>query len=296
MTQITKKIGLVTVLFNSATVLPGFFESLANQVFTDYWLFIIDNSIDDFSFKRAKELILEHDVKNVTLIKNGSNVGVATGNNQGINLSLEMGCEYVLLLNNDIEFKSPDLLGDMVALADKRKEKLLVPKIYFFDSGRIWCVGGHINKWKGTTTHRGEGEIDNGQYDSDAYTNYAPTCFMLIHKSVFKTIGLMDDKYFVYYDDVDFIWRSNKEKFSIYYCSRSEVWHKVSSSTGGSTSAFSTYYAERNRIYFIRKNLSVFVKIIALSYYFLTRPLKFNLFSKKLRRPFFSAVVDGLRM
>lgn len=292
----TAKVGLVTVLFNSAPVLPGFFESLSKQDFSDYWLYIIDNSIDELSFAAAEEVIAKYGIKNVTLIRNASNVGVATGNNQGIKLSREMGCEYVLLLNNDIEFKDTGLLTKMLALADQRQEKLIVPKIYFFDSGKIWCAGGKINRWTGTTLHTGEGEVDNGQFDTAGYTNYAPTCFMLIHRSVFDKIGVMDEKYFVYHDDTDFVWRANLAEFEIYYWPEGKVWHKVSSSTGGATSPFSVYYGERNRLYFIRKNFSRKNKIIAYLYYFLTRPLKWRFFSKKLRGRFLTGIRDGLKM
>lgn len=292
----TEKIGLVTVLFNSTDVLPGFFESLNRQDFRNYCLYIIDNSLDDLSYKSSATLIEQYGMKNVTLIKNAGNFGVAKGNNQGIELALENACEYVLLLNNDIEFGDPALLSKMLNVAKSHNEKLVVPKIYFFDSGHIWCAGGDINNWTGITTHRGEGEADNGQYNMDGHTNYAPTCFMLVHQSVFKKIGMMDEKYFVYYDDTDFVWRANHAGFGIYYWAAGEVKHKVSSSTGGSGSTFTTYYAQRNRLYFIRKNFGFSMKIISLTYYFLTRLLKFDLLSKKMRGHFFSAIKDGLKM
>jgi GT2 family glycosyltransferase len=292
----TEKIGLVTVLFNSADVLPGFFESMSRQDFKNYHLYIIDNSLDDLSHNSSVALIERYGMKNVTLIKNAENVGVAKGNNQGIQLALENACEYVLLLNNDIEFVDPELFSKMLDVAKNRNEKLVVPKIYFFDSGNIWCAGGDINDWTGTTTHRGEGETDKGQYDIDGRTKYAPTCFMLIHQSVFEKVGMMDEKYFVYYDDTDFVWRANHAGFRIYYWAAGEVKHKVSSSTGGSASAFTTYYAQRNRLYFIRKNFGFSMKVISLAYYFGTRLLKWKLFSEKLRKPFFSAVKDGLKM
>jgi len=164
-----------------------------------------------------------------------------------------------------------------------------------FDSGKIWCAGGDISAWKGTTRHRGEGAVDVGQFDDDIYTNYAPTCFMLIHRSVFKSVGLMDEKYFVYYDDTDFVWRANKLNFQIYYWASGNVWHKVSSSTGGAVSPFSIYYSERNRIYFIRKNFPPLIQVLAFIYYFFTRPLKWRLFKNNLRRSFFSGVMDGFR-
>lgn len=290
------RVGLVTVLFNSEDVLPGFFESLSAQKFSDYWLFILDNSLNEDSYKKSQELIEQYGLKNVTLIKNQKNIGVAAANNQGINLSLQMECDYVLLLNNDIEFHDVNLFDSLVHLADQANEKLIVPKIYFYDSRKIWCAGGSFSNFKGTVVHRGEGETDHGQYDKDGYIGYAPTCFMLIHKRVFDAIGIMDEKYFVYSDDADFIWRANKYGFRTYYWAKGLVLHKVSSSTGGGFSPFSTYYCERNRIYFIRKNFSPFMKLFALTFYIITRPLKWRFFSKELRPSFISGVIDGFKL
>lgn len=292
----TPKFGLVTVLFNSETVLPGFFESLAAQDFKDFWLFILDNSLNNISYNATLELIEKYGVKNVTLIKNTENVGVAKGNNQGTELALEMGCEYVILLNNDIEFQNPRLFSDLYTMVKTSNEKMVVPKMTFFDSGKIWCAGGAINPLTGTTTHRGEGMDDGKEFSVGMHVNYAPTCFMLIHRSVFDQIGLMDEKYFVYQDDTDFVWRANQAGFKIYYWPEGLIRHKVSSSTGGALSQFATYYCERNRIYFIRKNYGVAQKAVALTYYLMTRPLKFRFFSKRLRSHFFNGVRDGFKM
>jgi len=292
----TARIGLVTVLFGSESVLPGFFKSLAAQDYKDYWLFIIDNSLDSIPYQATQELIAQYGFKNVTLIKNEKNLGVARGNNQGTELALEMGCEYVLLLNNDIEFDSPRLFTDLVTVAETTQEKMLVPKITFFDSGKIWCAGGAILPWKGTTVHRGEGMDDGPEFSVAMPVNYAPTCFMLIHRSVFDSIGLMDEKYFVYQDDTDFVWRANQVGFRIYYWPDGLVKHKVSSSTGGAFSTFATYYCERNRVYFIRKNYRGAQKLVALSYYLLTRPLKFKFFTTRLREHYFKGIRDGFRL
>jgi GT2 family glycosyltransferase len=290
------RVGLVTVLFNSAAVLPGFFESLVNQKFSDYWLFIIDNSLDDVSFEMAKNFIKIHNLNNVSIIKNNSNVGVATGNNQGIQLALNSDCEYVLLLNNDIEFKDPDLLLNMLSVADERQEKIVVPKIYFHDTGRIWCAGGDIKKARLLFIHRGEGQADLGQYDSDAYVNYSPSCFMLIHASVFANVGLMDDLYFVYYDDADFIYRTNVFGYKVYYWAGGSIRHKVSSSTGGGESLFSIYYSTRNRIYFARKNFRVLNKVFACSYILITRLIKLVGYDSERRRKILRAIADGMAM
>jgi len=265
-----KKIGLVTVLFNSANVLPDFFSSLVRQTHGNYHVYIIDNSLDDHSFVAAQELISQHGIKDVSLIKNSDNVGVAEANNQGIALALADACDYVLILNNDIVFTDEHLFENMLLLAEQKKEKIVVPKIYYHDTGLLWYAGGKLNAWTCRTPHLGDREPDEGQYDQSGHTGYAPTCFMLVHQSVFETVGLMDPHYFVYYDDTDFVFRCKQKGLGVYYWPAGKVWHKVSSSTGGADNPFSIYYCNRNRRYFIDKNLNGFQRIFALNIYLAT--------------------------
>jgi len=287
----SRKLGLVTVLFNSSGVLPGFFESLYKQTDCEYVLYIIDNSLDDLSYTTAVELINLYDLKNVKLIKNEDNVGVAAGNNQGIFLALEDGCDYVLLLNNDIEFENEFLFSKMLSLAEERKEKIIVPKIYFFDSRKIWYAGGKLNKWIMTTPHLGEGDTDNGQFDIAKYTEYAPTCFMLIHNSVFNSVGMMDERYFVYYDDTDFVIRAANNGIRIWYWPDEIVLHKVSSSTGGAQSTFAVFYSNRNRLYFIKKNLSFVYKVSSFVFIAAVSSFKLCTYKRSLRK----ALIEGIK-
>lgn len=291
----TPKVGLVTVLYNSEDVLPDFFDSLAKQDYSAYWLYVIDNSPTDASLRIAQELAAQYRIHNVSFIRNTDNLGVATGNNQGIRLALEAGCEYVLLLNNDIEFKDAALLSKMIALADNQHEDMIVPKIYFHDTGLIWCAGGSFNTWRGTTRHRGEGQPDGPAFATDQHTDYAPTCFMLIRRAVFEKIGLMDEKYFVYYDDTDFVWRANAAGFRLKYWADGEVWHKVSSSTVGG-SLFSAYYATRNRVYFIRKQMGALHKYAALAFMFSTRLINFPQYNAAERAKIWQGIKVGLLM
>ena len=97
------KIGLVTVLYNGIEVLEDFFVSLNNQTYKNFTLYVIDNSPDDNTLNEAIKLSNKFNIDSV-FINNNDNCGVAKGNNQGIEKILENDCEYVLLLNNDIEF------------------------------------------------------------------------------------------------------------------------------------------------------------------------------------------------
>jgi len=290
------KVGLVTVLFNSDDVLEGFFKSLSIQTFIDYHLYIVDNTPSVKTDELIEKLSKIYSFSAFTHIKNESNVGVAKGNNQGIKLSLNDNTTYTLLLNNDIEFHDPELFSKLWEHAIANKESLIIPKILFFDTHKIWMAGGEFVLYKGITRHVGEGEEDNGLYSSEKYFKYAPTCFMLIENTVFGNIGLMDEKYFVYFDDTDFLYRAHLNGYKVKYLPQLCVLHKVSSSTGGNESAFSIYYSNRNRLYFIRKNFKAIRKLVAISVTLVTRIVKYINYGPYERKKLYSAVTDGLNM
>lgn len=294
--MIQPKLGLVTVLFNCPDVLPDFFRCLVRQTYTNYILYVIDNSTNDDSYSMCKELSEKYQLSNIVFIKNDNNMGVAAANNQGISAAIHADCDYVLLLNNDIEFDSQYLLEELVQESLNKNEPVIVPKITYFDSGKLWYAGGDINQWKGTTIHFGDRENDSDVFNQIVYTKYAPTCFMLIRKDVFEKVGMMDEDYFVYYDDTDFVFRLNAMRYKILYFPKISIVHKVSSSTGGDTSPFSVYYGNRNRIYFILKNLSGIRLLSALAFTLSTRVIKCFLYNKNLRKKMLSGLYDGIKL
>ena len=290
------KIGLVTVLFNSESVLEGFIKSLSIQTFLDYHLYLIDNTPGPETDRLIVRLFKQYPNVDYTHIKNDSNVGIAKGNDQGIELSLKHGCEYTLLLNNDIEFYQKDLLKEIYTCATEKGEDLIIPKIFYFGTNKIWMAGGTLQKYSGKTTHVGDHAENNGEFDQPAYFEYAPTCFMLIKNSVFKKIGIMDESYFVYYDDTDFIYRAIKAGYKIWYMPTLEVMHKVSTSTGGAESLFTIYYTNRNRIYFLRKNFKGLTKLIPLTFTLVTRLGKSLVYNKKQSISMWKAILAGFKM
>lgn len=262
-----KKIGIVTVLYNSEKVLDGFFQSLNGQTYKNFVLYAVDNNSPDESLKRIKALMVSSSFETI-LIEETNNWGVAKGNNIGISKALEDGCDYILLSNNDIEFGGATIENLFSGLR-RNLASMVVPKVLYFDSGRIWMAGGEFINFLGICRQYGCSQVDNGQYDVEKRITYAPTCFMLIEKSVFGEIGLMDEKYFVYYDDTDFVWRvTMKRHLPMFYIPSSVVRHKVSSSTGGSESDFTKYFSSRNFAYFTKKNYSYVHFLYAISFDF----------------------------
>jgi GT2 family glycosyltransferase len=288
-------IGIVTVLYNSDSVLPGFFSSLKQQTERRFRLYVFDNSESDSGLTLARLLAAQSGVDGVFKF-NGANRGIAAGNNQGIELALADGCTHVLLANNDTEFAA-DVLAGLVRVLDERGSAAVTPKFYYYGEEQlIWYAGGEIHPWTMRVPHHGMRERDTGQFDRQTFVGYAPTCFMLIRADVFAAVGRMDESYFVYYDDTDFVWRMAARGLRIAFAPQHVVLHKVSTSTGGAESLFTLYYSNRNRLYFIRKNLHGPRKWLSLSLMLATRPLRFVRLPKLKRARAWRGILDGLRM
>ena len=254
------KVGIVLVNYNGEKFQNECIKTIRQMSYTNYEIIIVDNNSKDNSISKAKS-----EFNDLVIIETGENYGVAKGNNIGIQEAIKRKCEYVLLLNNDTEVDK-DMLSNMVKKASK--DVMVTCKMYYFEPKNvIWCAGGKINWKRATTIHFGDGEIDRGQFDESKYVEYTPTCCLLIHRSIFDRVGLMDEKYFMYYDDTDFLARCNKLNLKTWYESSAKLWHKVSSSSGGSLSNISIYYGDRNRLYFINKHYKNKVSVTAFFYF-----------------------------
>lgn len=149
------KIGLVTVLYNSDEVLEGFFRTVSSQDNKNYCLYIIDNSANENTDKLIDSLLQKFPVSSYIHLKSNANIGVAAGNNIGIQKALEDGCSHVLLLNNDIEIPQSFLLKELLDLSEKKDESLIVPKIFYYPGGKIWMAGGYMDKFRALGVHYG---------------------------------------------------------------------------------------------------------------------------------------------
>ncbi len=248
------KVGVVTVTYNSRRVLDGFMLSLLRQTHSDFIFYAVDNASTDGTL----DGVCDYKDARVRVISNQKNLGVAEGNNQGIRAALEGGCGSVLLINNDTEFE-PSLLEILVQGLREHACDMIAPKILFHDNRKmIWCAGGGFNRSKGCVcVHYGIGQIDHGQFDVTRRVDHAPTCCLLVRKEVFARIGLMDSRYFVYFDDADFCFLAMRAGLKLFYLPSARLFHKASSLTGGQDSDFSVRYCTRNYVYFTLKNLGL---------------------------------------
>jgi GT2 family glycosyltransferase len=243
------RIGVVTVTYNSTAVIPTFMDSVLSQSHSDFILYVVDNASTDETLKR----VATYPDPRVVTIRNVDNIGVAEGNNVGIRAALGDGCDFILLLNNDTVFEA-ELFATLLRGLIARQCGMIVPKILYFDpSNKIWSAGGAFSLWRGMSWHFGFNQVDDGRFDEPIEVAYSPTCCMLISPYVFERIGLMDAKYFVYFDDTDFCLRAHREAMKLFYLPTARIYHKVSSLTGHRSNA-AIRYLIRNHVYYVMKH------------------------------------------
>jgi len=274
------KIALVTITYNSADVLRPFLDCVWKQTHSNLILYVIDNASSDLTLSI---LINEKDSR-LQVVKNSKNLGVAAANNQGIRKAILDGCDQVLVINNDVEFER-SLIEKLIKIQIKDKSSLVSPKMMYYDNpNHIWYAGSWFIKEKGyLPLHRGMRELDEGQYNKIIDVEYAPTCCLLIKKEVFQDIGLMDEKYFVYFDDTDFsyrVWKDGRHK--ILYYPHVEFYHKVGSLTKSFEKDEKKIYRGnfflqqniKNHIYFLKKIGGLF-SYTFIAWLFLRNNIKF---------------------
>lgn len=246
-------IAVVIVNWNGRRFFERCLSALAAQTRAPDAIIVVDNGSTDDSVAYLRQAWPA-----VEVIPLGRNAGVAAGNNVGIEAALEAGATHVLILNSDA-YLAPDALERLVQALDGRAGWAATPKIlYSADPRRIWSAGGDFEWWKGVARDRGTDQLDAGQFDQPDDVDYANTCCLLVRREAFERTGMMDEAYFMYFDDSDFSARLRRNGGRILYVPTAHVRHDVQGSSGGSPSspsAFALYYYTRNRPYFIRRNV-----------------------------------------
>jgi GT2 family glycosyltransferase len=212
-------------------------NSLRLVEYRNFRILVVDNASTDGTCEAIKKQFPD-----VELIVNRENLRFAGGNNIGIRYALEHGADFVLLLNNDTVVDKHFLTYLTVAAATNPQIGMVGPKIYYFgDQQRLWFAGGKIVWWKGLISHIGIREKDHGQYDTQGETDYITGCCVLVRRSVIESIGMLDERYFIYGEDADWCVRAIRKGYKLVFVPASIICHKVSVSAGGHLSWFKNW-------------------------------------------------------
>jgi GT2 family glycosyltransferase len=222
-------------------------------------IFVFDQASEDGSGKKLQGMY-ENDGQ-VEIIINEKNHGFAVGMNIGIQKALDMGAEYVFILNNDtiVDDYCIQLLYDV--LKNESKAAVAGPAImYYSNPEKLWQAGGYFNKIKMGVMVPDKGKLLSEISPKISSVEFLTGCALLIPRSTFQTIGLFDPSLFFYGDDVDYGLRVKEAGLNMFFVPEAKVWHKIEDITVDRTTPYVLYHLARSTVIMLRKRFSGFEK------------------------------------
>lgn len=279
------KVSVVTPNYNGEKFLKAFFESLDNDSEFIGEVIIIDNGSSD----NSKAYINTHTFTfPVRLIENSQNLGFAPAVNQGIS---NAKYEYIFSLNNDTALKKGSI-KHMIDLISSKPDIFSVQAkmLQFNNRDLIDDVGDEYNllAW---TKKTGENHNSNEYVQvKEIFSSCAGAA--MYKKSLLEEVGMFDDNFFAYMEDVDLAIRSRINGYRNLLCPQAIVYHVGSATSGSRYNEFKVRLAARNNVWVVYKNIPIVFKITNFIFLFLGFLIKYLFFVKK---GFGSIYLAGIR-
>lgn len=269
---------IIIVNWNGKEHLRKCLSSLFTKIVTsDFKIIVVDNNSSDNSVE-----IVKKDFPQVILIKNSVNQGYSKANNQGIQYALKKGAKNILLLNNDVEIKNNYWLDDLSSLLDSDNQIGIVGCKLLYPNGTIQHAGGVLKL--GTHFHRGEYEVDKGQYDKVEFVDYVTGAALMIKSAVIHEVGMFDEGFTpLYYEDTDLCVRVRLLRYNILYTPKPVLIHHCGASSKKIGEQIKKLYSRRNFIRFLLLNYKI-IDILKWIFLFESREVIRCLVVKSLHR------------
>jgi GT2 family glycosyltransferase len=206
--------------------------------------------VDNGSWDGSTSALTNYFGEAIDLIVNEENLGFAKGINVGIRRALAQGAKWVLLLNNDTVI-APDMVEQLMNVADCQLDVgILAPAIFYYDQpDRVWRLGDRRYAWLPIPLKVPTRELKAGKTLS---IDYVTGCAMLVKREVWQRIGLLDERFFMYYEDADFCQRAASAGYKVMCVTQAKVWHKVSVSSARVPS-ITRYRSAKSKVLFFRQ-------------------------------------------
>ena len=251
------KIAIIIINWNTYQLTFNCLKSLEACIYKNKTIFFVDNGSKDGS---GDKIALEFPETNY--IKNKNNEGFTGANNKALKVILKQNFEYVLLLNNDTEV-NPNFLS-LLETRMKSDKNLAATQPLILDlqnKNTIWNAGGSLNTFFCFFKTRYNGITYKPKLKIDTSTQWISGCCLLVKIAVIKKVGLLDNRFFAYFEDADWSIRMTNLGYKLGVVPESIIYHFKSGSTKknnpfneGYLSPYAHYLNVRNHIYLINKH------------------------------------------
>lgn len=234
------RFSLIVLNWNGHDLLKGCLSSIAQQTCNDFETLVVDNGSTDESCA-----LVEREFPGMRLIRNDRNLGFCEGNNVAMR---QARGEFIVLVNNDAELH-PDFLTELAAGCDADPDAgMYATRVLMFDRRDLIDSAGLLVYPDGVCRSRGWLDPDGPVYDEGADVLGPVGCAAAYRRAMLVDIGLFDERYFAYLEDLDLAMRGQLRGWRCRYVPRALSYHKKSM-TSGYHSAFKAHLVERNRIW-----------------------------------------------
>lgn len=251
-------ISIITVNYNGCAHTLDLLRSARQLSYKNTEVIVVDNA--------SSESVdaIEEQYPEAVLIRSKINLGFAGGNNVGIRAAKGA---YLYLVNNDTVLPEHALEPLLLSAQQHEDAGIICPKILYYDDPGTIQYAGYTAIHPITIRNKGIGyqEKDKGQYDKPTITALAHGAAMFIPKTVAQKTGLMAEQFFLYYEEIDYAERIKRVGYKILYEPGSTILHKESMSVG-KESVLKAYYMSRNRLLYLRRNVSWPLFFVSLLY------------------------------
>jgi len=227
---------------------------------------LVDNASPDRTPERARAEFPEVDVLALE-----ENRWFAGGVNAGIARALEGGAGSVLLVNNDLVLERGALGALVAALEADPRRGAVSPKLFTFDPpDRIWFAGGVVARGFALIRHRGLGKKDDaliGSGDGPRVVDYVSGAAVLLGRNALERIGLFDESYVIYVEDVDWSARARRAGLVLWYEPAARGWHHVSVTSGGGLTPLKAYFRLRSGAIYLSRFAAAWERPLAWTAY-----------------------------
>jgi len=253
-------VSIITINYNQPKVTSELLHSLKGVNDVCHEVIVVDNGSEV-----NPEASFSNDFPDVRYIRSNKNLGYAGGNNLGIRSARG---QFILIINNDVEVETDILTKMLEPFRRFRHVGIVSPKIKYFTQPDIIQYAGFnkINALTGRNSAVGSRIRDAGQFDHLCETHYAHGSAMMISREAIEKVGLLPEHFFLFYEELDYSEQVKKAGFKIIFQPNTTVLHKVATSIA-SDSPTRTYYMNRNRILFMRRNFNYFYKAFFMLFY-----------------------------
>jgi len=240
----TPRVSIIIPNWNGAHLLPTCLDALRAQDYGEHEVIVVDNASHDDSCA-----LVRRDYPEVRLLPLPTNRGLTGGCNAGI--AVARG-EIVALLNNDTE-ADPRWLAALVSALDRHPDAgSAAAKILLYDRRDVLNSAGDLYGRDGIPNSRGVWQQDMGQFDREEYVFGACGGAVAYRRRMLDEIGLLDETFFMYCEDVDLAWRAQLAGWRCIYAPDARIYHRLSATGGGVTAS---YYTGRNTLYVLAKDV-----------------------------------------